>query len=380
MEKQGVPDESQSRYLSLASKGSDALMKLINELLDYQRFGQTDIQLYPEPIALKSGITSSYESMRPLFANSGVDFVLELKVPEDLVVKLDNNRLTQVLNNLVGNAKKFTASGCVVLRLEVADINHKTAELSFSVTDTGSGMDEATLARLGEAFFQAEEGYRKSHQGTGLGLGIVKRILAGFGAQLSVESALGEGSEFSFRFNVPIVESSELVAEATEVQSLGAGRGIASSVPGSSVPEKHQVQAANSEALQGQLSVLYVEDSEINQAVMEALCEQLPVALEVVDAAKTGYQRISQTRYDVIITDIQMPEFSGVDFLQWFKEDPALNDGVPFYACTANATQEALAGFAREGFSGVLTKPVSLATLEDFFREQLADVEAVKAS
>ena len=99
-----------------------------------------------------------------------------------------------------------------------------------------------------------------------------------------------------------------------------------------------------------------------------------------VDSAKEAYQRIFQQRFDVIVSDIQMPEFSGIDLIQWIKEDPAANDGIPIYACTANATEEALTGFKREGFDGVLTKPVTLAELEGFVNEHIVRIAQLSSS
>lgn len=368
----------EKRYLELASRGSYSLMHLINELLDYQRFGQQGIQLHPEPVSIRDAINSMHQGMCPLFLGSSIDFVQELKLPEGLIVLIDESRLNQVLTNLVGNARKFTTSGCVVFRSELLELVDGGARIKFTITDTGSGMAPSVLERLGEAFYQADDGYRKSHEGTGLGLSIVKKILGGFGSRLVVDSAIGEGSEFSFEVILAVIEPPPVNDERTEVAGLGQRREI------SAVAERAPISNADREKSGDQtgveLSMLYVEDSEINQLVMSALCEQLPIALTMVDSAKEAYQRIFQKRFDVIVSDIQMPEFSGIDLIQWIQEDPAANDGIPIYACTANATEEALAGFKREGFDGVLTKPVTLAELEGFINGQIARVAQLSSS
>ena len=380
IEKGGNIGSDEKRYLGLASRGSYSLMHLINELLDYQRFGHGGIQLHPEPVLIRDAVDFMYQGMRPLFLGSSIDFVQELKLPEGLIVHVDESRLNQVLTNLVGNAHKFTTWGCVVFRSELIEFAEVGARIKFSVTDTGAGMDQSTLERLGEAFFQADGGYRKSHEGTGLGLSIVKKILGSFGSKLVVESAPGEGSEFSFEIVIPVVEKADNDGEVTQVSGLGQKRAPPPARGPDQISGSSEVATETIENTDVVLSILYVEDSEINQMVMSALCEHLPVKLTVVESAKKGYQRIFRERYDVIVSDVQMPEFSGVDLIQWIKEDPAENDGIPVYACTANATEEALASFKREGFDGVLTKPVTLAELEHFVSEQIARVSRLSSS
>ena len=372
MEKGARVGGNEERHLKLARRGSYNLMELINELLDYQRFEHQGIKMYPESIAICEMVLGTYESMRPLFLGGVVDFVEEINLPKGLVVQVDKSRLSQILTNLIGNAHKFTPSGCVVFRSELMELTEGTAAIKFTVTDTGIGMDQPTLDRLGEAFFQANEGYNKSHQGTGLGLGIVKQILVGFGSKLAVESVLGEGSELSFEVSLPVIESPS--GDDQYTQARGLGKAKKATVSDDKTPSSDAFQDLAAHQVERDISILYIEDSEINQLVMSALCDELPVNLTVVDSAKEGYQRVCQQHFDLIISDIQMPEFSGIDFIQWIKEDPGKNQGVPVVACTANATDEAVANFRRVGFDDVLTKPVTLELLEQFVRRQVARV------
>jgi len=136
----------------------------------------------------------------------------------------------------------------------------------------------------------------------------------------------------------------------------------------SSLWQEDVAEDLNLDAADGAIhSVLYVEDSETNQQVMAALLERFPVSLTMAASALQGYEHIKNERFDVIFTDIQMPEYSGVDLNNWFKAIPGMNDHTPIYACTANVTKKAREHYEALGFSGVLVKPLTLSELQSFF-------------
>lgn len=342
---------NQEKNVHLARRGARALMQLINELLEFQRLSQTDVELQPEPQQVSRLVCDVIDIADALFQQSALSFIPKITVDEDYWGDFDGHRVTQVLLNLIGNARKFTEQGCVTLEVHAQSHNDDTLlRLNFTVADTGRGMDQGTLVRLGEAFFQGDDKLSRRHQGTGLGLSIVKRILAAMGSELQVTSQLGKGSQFTFCLTVPRHHHSP-------------------STPENSVTES-RLSSAEAVSPIAPLSVLYVEDSEMNQMMMAALCERFPVTLTVSNSAKTGYSLIQTQRFDLIITDIQMPEHSGLDLLAWFQKDPGANAGVSLFACTATATRQACDMFQAAGFAGVLTKPLTLDELATFFNQQ----------
>lgn len=336
---------SQNRNVNLARRGARALMKLINELLDFQRLSQREIELQPTPQCLATVVQDLSEITEALFQDSTLVFECNTEIPPNLWATFDGHRFTQILLNLLGNARKFTDQGSVTLRVVAQIVDQNQVEIHCAVTDTGPGIDNDTLERLGEAFFQGEGGLARKHEGTGLGISICKRILTVMNSHLNIRSEVGSGSEFSFCFRAPLLQKPELaVIEQTQPSVNG------SDTPGAVKP----------------LSVLYIEDSEMNQMVMGALCERFPVSLDIADSAKGGYRYLRSKKYDVIISDIQMPEYSGLDFLAWYHEDPGENADTPVFACTANATDEACEKFESAGFAGILTKPLTLDELHRF--------------
>ncbi len=339
-----LPDD-QRRNVNLARRGSRALMQLINELLDFQRLSQREVELQPGPQCIATAIEDVTEITEALFQNSQLSFVHDVQIPNNMWAVFDGHRFTQILLNLLGNARKFTDKGTVTLRVRATRLNESEVELYCAVEDTGPGIEPKTLERLGEAFFQGEGGLARKHEGTGLGISICKRILAAMDSQLEMRSEVGVGSEFGFRLRAPALDKPALVSADGQ-----------DSQPESEEPPS-EVRP---------LSLLYIEDSEMNQMVMRALCERFPVTLDIADSAKDGYRYLKDKNYDVIISDIQMPEYSGLDFLSWYHTDPGENADTPVFACTANATDEACEKFELAGFAGVLTKPLSLSDLQSF--------------
>ena len=342
---------AQKQNVSLAQRGARALMQLINELLEFQRLSQTEVELQPEPQQVSSLVSDISDIGDVLFQQSELSFVPKITIDANHWADFDGHRVTQVLLNLIGNARKFTDQGSVTLEAHTESCNTgESLRLNFTVADTGKGIDQTTLDRLGEAFFQGDDRLSRKHEGTGLGLSIVKRILAAMGSELQVTSALGEGSRFSFSLTVPRHHYSEsTLKKATTEDTLSLSEAA------------HPIEP---------LSILYVEDSEMNQMMMTAMCERFPVTLSLCSSAKEGYDAIQTQRFDLIITDIQMPEHSGLDLLAWFKENPGANSGVSMFACTATATSQSCDMFQEAGFIAVLTKPLTLDELTVFLTQQ----------
>jgi len=345
--------EQDQRYVRLARRGSVALMHLINELLDFQKLAQRDVELYPRREQLSELVAESLETAAILFEESNIRFVSTLDIPDETWVQVDGQRLSQVLFNLISNARKFTHEGSVDVSVRCIANHNDHIHVQFSISDTGIGMDEDTVQRIGEAFFQSAAGLNRKYSGTGLGISIVNKILTAMNSELAIESELGVGSTFGFELRLTRLRTQEDVSNPFVSTSLWREDGA---------------EDLNLDAAEGTIySVLYVEDSETNQQVMAALLERFPVTLTIAASALQGYEHIKNERFDVIFTDIQMPDYSGVDLNNWFKANPGMNDHTRIYACTANVTKEARDHYEALGFSGVLVKPLTLSDLQSFF-------------
>jgi len=258
---------------------------------------------------------------------------------------MDQQRIGQILMNLLGNARKFTREGEVVLEVSVLSRTDFFTEFLFVVADTGIGIDADNLEKVGEPYFQAGDGLNRKFSGTGLGLSIVRKLLDSMGSKLNISSELDRGSVFDFSLKLRNLEWDS-------DNQTGAS------------PEANVLQDIQSDV--SSLDFLYVEDSETNQLVMSAMMERLGVKLTMATSAKEGFDILQRQDIDIVITDIQMPEHSGLDLISWIKQDSDLADKLRVFACTANASSDAVQEFECAGFESVLTKPLDLQVLEKF--------------
>jgi signal transduction histidine kinase len=342
-ERGDVPKEDRN-YLNIAQRASQALLVLINELLDFQRWEHEQITLVTEPTDLHQFLREIQTTTDILFDDSAIKFSALIDGTTAHHVAMDSQRVGQILLNLLGNARKFTRQGEVVLEVSLLSQTPFDAEFLFVVEDTGIGIAPEDLSQIGEPYFQVADGLNRKFSGTGLGLSIVKQLLETMGSRLNVSSTVGRGTVFDFALKFSKLSADEVSRSR------------------SSEPEQVDDEAREKKAF----NILYVEDSETNQLVMSAMMERLGVNLALASSAKEGFYALKATAFDVIITDIQMPEYSGLDLLQWIQESPGISTSLRIYACTANAGSDAVREFEAAGFEGVLTKPLDLQVLEKF--------------
>lgn len=331
-------------YLNIAQRASQALLVLINELLDFQRWEHEQIALMTEPTFLHQFLQEIQTTTDILFDDSSIKFSAFIDETSGYRVSMDAQRVGQILLNLLGNARKFTRQGQVILEVSVLSQTAFDAEFLFVVEDTGIGISPEDLSKIGEPYFQATHGLNRKFSGTGLGLSIVKQLLETMGSRLNVSSKVGKGTVFDFTLKflkLPAEPAAPVTSNKPEVTE-----------------DEIKVRKA--------LNILYVEDSETNQLVMSAMMERLGVNLALASSAKEGFSALKAGAFDVIITDIQMPEHSGLDLLQWIKDSPGIPMSMRIFACTANAGSDAVKEFEAAGFEGVLTKPLDLQVLEKF--------------
>lgn len=338
------PEDTQN-YLGIARRASQALLLLINELLDFQRWEHEKVTLVTEPTELFDFLSDIEKTTAMLFDDSAIRFVAEIDETHNARVMMDQQRIGQILMNLLGNARKFTREGEVVLEVSVLSRTDFYTEFLFVVEDTGIGIEAGHLERISEPYFQAGDGLNRKFSGTGLGLSIVRKLLDSMGSKLNISSELDRGSVFDFSLKLRNLEwetGNSVDTNAGEAVPVETDSGVSF------------------------LDFLYVEDSETNQLVMSAMMERLGVKLTMASSAKEGFDILQKQDIDIVITDIQMPEHSGIDLLSWIKQDPVLADKLRVFACTANAGSDAVQEFEEAGFESVLTKPLDLQVLEKF--------------
>jgi len=338
-----------NRYLSIARQSAKNLLLLINDLLDFQRWASEDVSLYQSPTPLVDMIQENIDIASILFEESSIDFETDINIDNAALVMIDRQRFSQVVLNLTSNARKFTSEGQVTLKIRTQAEDDHSIALEVMVIDTGIGISEVDLDRLGQPFFQIGGGLNRKYSGTGLGINIVKRILEQMKSELSIQSKIGEGSQFGFRRLLNTPKKSNDSPNEDSATSL---------------VEPHETNLKTPR-------LLYVEDSETNQLVMQAMLEHFGLQATIASSAQEGFELLTRQQFDILLADIQMPVFSGLDLMRWINESSQLRGHLRCFACTANADEGASTEFIDAGFDGVLTKPISLSAIESFIQQEL---------
>ena len=327
--------EEQRLQLRLIRNSAEALLTVINDVLDYSKLEAGKFLIEPRAMVLEEATRAPLELLRGTATQKGL--ALELSLTEDLPgwFMMDPLRYRQVLLNLVGNALKFTSRGRVSVTLRL--VSEAAARwIRVEVSDSGIGIPPEVLPRLFEKFVQADSSTSRRFGGSGLGLAISRRLVEMMGGTMGVTSEAGVGS--TFWFQLPAVAAVPVLT-----------------------PEAGPVPAS----LPGSRRVLVAEDNEVNQMLARRILERL--GCEVVMAVN-GLEAVARAReggFDLILMDCQMPELDGVAATQriraWEKREGRAR--LPIIALTASAFTEDAARCLAAGMDDVLTKPFKPAQL-----------------
>ena len=341
----------QKDYLRTATESADHLLTILNDVLDMSLLESGRLTLSEEPIDLRELLRDVEALMRPQAQLKSLALHIDADpgVPEK--VRADRTRVKQILFNLLNNAVKFSDRGVVVLDLHRATADDGSPVLDFVVTDTGIGMDEATLARLFRRFSQGDESRSRRHGGTGLGLEISRSLARLMGGDVTAKSVPGEGSSFSFRMPLHVVEPAPR-PHAT------AGTAERAAADGLGLP-----------AGPGPLRVLVAEDHPVNRQYMAALLEGMGHKPHFAGNGLEAVQAIREQHFDIVLMDLHMPVLDGVGATLSIR---ALPDGaaatVPIIALTADAFAQTRERCLMAGMNDFLAKPVSPERLSAMLR------------
>lgn len=330
--------QEQSEYVHMAISSSTRLTRLLSDILDLSKIESNKLQVH----VVEFGLADLLDSVRDIFAldaqRKGLE--LDLAVDPDVPPTLlgDENRVRQILFNLVGNAVKFTLHGGVRVRVALGE---KIGWIRCSVRDTGVGIPESHLADIFDPFTQVNGSRVRSHQGAGLGLAIVKRLVDILGGEISLSSVLGEGS--LFEVHLPL--------------AAGTARAIGREDAEQS-PELHEMR------------ILLVEDDVVNQLAMKKMLENLGCTVRVSNNGQEALQNVAEHDVDAILMDIQMPVMDGLQATKAIRTSRALGcrSAVPIIALTAYAMAGDREVFMAAGMNAYLSKPVHVADLARVLR------------
>ena len=324
-------------YLRTATESADHLLALLNDILDMSQLESGRLSLARVPVDLRTLLRDVEALMRPQAMAKQLALHLDADpaVPERVLA--DPTRVKQIIFNLLSNAIKFSDHGAVVLDLRCRTDAQGSPTLQFIVTDTGVGIDEATLALLFKRFMQADNSRSRRHGGSGLGLEISRNLARLMGGDITVRSKAGEGSSFCFQ------------------------------MPTQAVPVPLPQARPGSAGLSRPLQVLVAEDHPVNRQYMAALLEKLGHEAHFTTNGQEAVQAARSRRFDLVLMDLHMPVLDGLGATRALRALPeAATSTLPIVALTADAFEETRERCLLAGMNDYLTKPVSpqkLATL-----------------
>ncbi len=321
---------------------SENLLVIINDILDHIQLKEGSIRLNYKTISMKRLFAGLNLVLTPQFKKNKLEFICitDNNVPEWVVG--DPVRIKQILYNLIWNGMKFTKTGSVTLHVQAKKISKRKATLKMSVTDTGIGIPKDKIQDVFESFFQVEGSRTRIHGGTGLGLTIAKSLVEKMGGEMGLESEIGKGSTFWFTMPLDLPDSAEILRLEDESDQVG-----------------KKTRKKRSDAF----SILLVEDYRPNQQI---LMTHLMAAGYKVDVAETGKQAVDtakETKYDIILMDVMMPEMDGLEATNLIRTTTNINQRTPILALTATTYLEELDKCMTIGMNDVVPKPISRDTL-----------------
>jgi PAS domain S-box-containing protein len=320
--------DKQKEYLDAIKISGDALIVLINDILDLAKVDAGKMSFEKTPFKMASSISSMLHLFELRIQEKNLQLI---KVYDESIPKIligDPIRLHQIILNLVSNALKFTNRGNIIVEVKLLSEDDEKVRIAFSVKDTGIGIVDYKLEKIFENFQQASHGTSRLYGGTGLGLAIVKQLVEAQGGIIEVKSRIDEGSIFTFQLDF---------YKSKDVE----------------VKENHPITVDEKNT---EIKVLVVEDIPLNQLLMKTLLDDFGFQRDIASNGRVAIEKLKTNTYDVILMDLQMPEMNGFEATEYIRNE--MNLTIPIIALTADVTTVDLEKCTQVGMNDYIAKPV----------------------
>ncbi len=354
----GPINDTQRRHLGMLVSSGRRLSALVDDILDFSKLRNAEVELQLKPVDIYTLVDVVLTLSKPVVGNKGLSLVNEID-PNLPAVMADENRLVQILHNLVGNAIKFTERGSVTLSA------HQEGEtLVIRVSDTGIGIEPEDHARIFDSFQQLESANERLHGGAGLGLAITSQLVHLHGGRIWLESVHGQGS--SFFFSLPLACSAE------EVRSHASGLLSSTRIQVTDTEAESNAPLSPPPASrQTRFTILIVDDEPVNRQVLKNhLTSPEYLLLEAADGPE-ALILANERAVDLILLDIMMPRMSGYEVCRQLREHYHMHSLPIIFLTARNQISDLATGFS-SGANDYLTKPIAKKELVARVRTHLA--------
>ena len=349
----------QREYAQAVLSSAESLLNLINDILDFSKIeaGKLDLELLD--FDLRKILDDFAAIMALRAAEKKLTLTCTLSPDVNHLLRGDPGRLCQVLNNLAGNAIKFTHQGEVSVNVGVVSCSDDETLLRFSVKDTGIGIPRQKINILFSSFTQVDASTTRRFGGTGLGLAICRQLVQLMGGEIGVNSLENKGSEFWFI--IPFKKQKNQVDGERDAKK------------GSDVTVFQPLTKVQDGALRGEIRLLLAEDSSVNQKVVMGILRKLGYHMDVVNNGVEVLKALETQPYDLVIMDVQMPEIDGLEATRIIRNvhSAVLNHQVPVIALTAHAMQGDRELCMQAGMNDYVSKPIVPSVLVETLKKWL---------
>jgi two-component system CheB/CheR fusion protein len=334
-------NKEQKEYINAIKVSGDALIVLINDILDLAKVDAGKMTFEQTQFNLSASISTTLQVFETKIQEKNLVLhkQYDAAIPEVLVG--DPMRLRQILLNLVSNAVKFTIEGKVTLAVSLLNEDAENVRIEFAITDTGIGIAENRLDKIFDDFEQAAYENSRLYGGTGLGLSIVKKLVELQGGSIRVESQIGKGSTFYFVLSFGKPKANE-------------------SAPNTLMNEAnvhHSTQQGSlTESIIHKVKVLVVEDLALNQLLMKIILLDFGFEMDIADNGRIAIEKLQKDHFDIILMDLQMPEMNGFETTAFIRSQ--MKSQIPIIALTADVTTTDVEKCKAFGMNDYISKPI----------------------
>lgn len=342
----------QLEFCDIAKQSAETLLNIVNDVLDFSKIDAGHMRYVSRPLNMSHLINKQIAMFRQMMDAKGLKLELDLDSTTDVMLLGDSMRISQIMLNLISNAIKFTQKGTISIATRLLPQRGGDYLVRIRVSDTGIGIAQRRQHAIFRPFEQGDEAITRHFGGTGLGLSIVAQIAEHYNGGVKVESELGQGTCFSVTLQLTAADK-------------------ASPQP---IPDRRRTARTDSLA---SLSVLVIEDNEINRVVIREQLNTLGINADFAENGELGVNALRASvakgaHYDIVLMDCQMPVMDGYEATRAIRQLGLAEDVLPIIALTANAMADEREKCLKAGMNDYLTKPLSVERLTACLRDQLA--------